>query len=187
MNETIRERLVQTTRRLNEAVAMTAEADEELSEAARHLDEAIARLNVTRLADVPRTSYEDAVGDPVYRWQHLNPVALSMSMTFDDAGVHCRIDDGVGPLRQGPPGLLHGGDAASMLDVALSSLAQFHGIRCVTASLTATYKAPVGVADPLSIEGRIESVDGRKIWAVGEIFVRGSVHVSARALFIELR
>lgn len=100
-------------------------------------------------------------------------------------------DDGsvVGTLTlglpyQGPPGCVHGGISALLLDHTLGVANHWGGTSGMTAELTLRYHRPTPLFEPLTITGRLVSVDGVKVRTVGAISAGGRDCVTAEGLFI---
>lgn len=85
---------------------------------------------------------------------------------------------------QGPPGYVHGGISALLLDHTLGAANGWAGLSGMTAELTMRYHRPTPLFEQLTVTGRQDSVDGRKIYASGQITAGGRVCVSAQGLFI---
>lgn len=90
----------------------------------------------------------------------------------------------LGMPYQGPPGLVHGGISALLLDHTLGVANHWAGPSGMTAQLTLRYHRTTPLFEPLTVTGRQVSVDGRKIRAEGTIASGGEVCVSAEGLFI---
>lgn len=90
----------------------------------------------------------------------------------------------LGMPYQGPPGCVHGGISALLLDHTLGVANHWAGDSGMTGTLTLRYHRPTPLFEELTITSRQESVDGRKIRTTGEISVNGEVCVSADAIFI---
>lgn len=89
---------------------------------------------------------------------------------------------------QGPPGLVHGGVSALLLDHALGVANFWAGASGRTGELTLRYQRQTPLFEPLTVSARQTAVDGRKIYATGEISTAdGAICVSARGLFITPR
>lgn len=89
---------------------------------------------------------------------------------------------------QGPPGLVHGGISALLLDHTLGVANFWAGASGRTGELTLRYHRPTPLFEQLTVRGRQTAVSGRKIHAEGEIVAAdGEVCVSARGLFITPR
>ncbi|NYG59927.1 hypothetical protein BJ980_002850 [Nocardioides daedukensis] len=85
---------------------------------------------------------------------------------------------------QGPPGHVHGGVSAMLLDHVLGVSNAWAGTSGMTARLTLNYHRPTPLFQELEITGRQMKVEGRKIWTEGVISVDGEPCVSAEGLFI---
>lgn len=87
---------------------------------------------------------------------------------------------------QGPPTCVHGGVSALLLDHTLGVANSWAGQDGMTAQLTLRYRRPTPLFRPLTVTGRQERVDGRKIRTTGEIRdADGALCVSAEGLFID--
>ncbi|MEU9317432.1 PaaI family thioesterase [Streptomyces sp. NPDC048295] len=86
---------------------------------------------------------------------------------------------------QGPPGHVHGGISALLLDHTLGVANHWGGLSGMTAELTLRYLRPTPLFEPLTVTGRQISVDGSRIRTVGEIRAGGHVCVTAAGLFID--
>lgn len=87
---------------------------------------------------------------------------------------------------QGPPGCVHGGVSALLLDHVLGVANAWGGQAGMTAQLNVRYHRPTPLFEELTITGKQESVEGRKIHTVGDIKnAAGEVCVSVQGLFID--
>lgn len=90
----------------------------------------------------------------------------------------------LGPPYEGPPGLVHGGVSALILDQMLGAAAAAGGSPGMTGTLTLRYRRPTPLGD-LSAEAWIESVDGIKTTVKGHIKdADDNPTVEAEGLFI---
>jgi hypothetical protein len=85
---------------------------------------------------------------------------------------------------QGPPGYVHGGISALLLDHTLGVANAWAGPSGMTAELTVRYHRPTPLFERLVVTGRQVAVDGRKIRASGTITAGGELCVSADGLFV---
>lgn len=94
-----------------------------------------------------------------------------------------------GPYTQGPPGCVHGGASASIMDAATGVCVNKSFPACVTASLTTNYKSLLPLGSTAIVESWIDKVEGRKIFSIAELkSPDGKVtYVTANALFIQLQ
>lgn len=112
-----------------------------------------------------------------------NPIAPPLVMTDDEGGVTCTFS--LGAAYEGPPGCVHGGLVAAVLDQVLGTAAARRGVPGLTAYLNTTYRRPTLLGTDLVCRSRIDRVDGWKIFASGEIVdPQGEVTAEAEALFI---
>ncbi|KAL9986320.1 hypothetical protein ACROYT_G000456 [Oculina patagonica] len=93
-----------------------------------------------------------------------------------------------GPYTQGPPGCVHGGASAAMMDSAIGVCVNKAFSHCVTASLSMNYKSFLPLGTTTMVESWVEKVEGRKIFGTAELkSPDGKVtYVTANALFIQL-
>ena len=90
----------------------------------------------------------------------------------------------LGAPYEGPPGHVHGGMVAMILDQVLGTLPAMTGSPGMTAYLNLTYRRPTPLGQ-LSAHGWVESKDGWKTFVKGEMRdAEGNVTVAADALFI---
>ena len=100
----------------------------------------------------------------------------------EDKHVHAELH--LGAMYEGPPGLVHGGVSALILDQMLGEAAAVGGGPGMTGRLTLHYRRPTPLGE-LRTEAWLDSTTGRKTIAKGEIRdVEGNVTVEAEGLFI---
>ncbi|QKV78799.1 PaaI family thioesterase [Amycolatopsis sp. Hca4] len=90
----------------------------------------------------------------------------------------------LGPAHEGPPGRVHGGWVAAVLDHVLGRATAAAGYPGMTASLTVDYHRGTPYAVPLTAEGRLVTRDGRKLHATAELKAGETVCASAKAILI---
>jgi acyl-coenzyme A thioesterase PaaI-like protein len=151
-------------RELVGAAVLTEVAEEELVAVAAALREQAARLR----ADARPLTGIAAVDDPEAgeRWYNPvygpgNPMAPPLDVAVSEGGrVTGRVT--LGKAYEGPPGLVHGGFIATLLDHALARAARSAGHGGLTGTLTVRYRRPVPLGVPLVLEGRLETTEGRR-------------------------
>lgn len=111
-----------------------------------------------------------------------NAVAPPLVIEHDETG-RAWADFHLGAAYEGPPGLVHGGVSALLLDQMLGEAAGAGGKPGMTGTLTLRYRrgTPLG---PLSAEAHIDRVDGIKTFAVGTLSDADGVTVEAEGVFI---
>jgi uncharacterized protein (TIGR00369 family) len=88
---------------------------------------------------------------------------------------------------EGPPGCVHGGIIATMLDEAMSKTTRALGLTTVTGQMEINYLRPVHSASPIRLEGRLLRSEGRKHWTEARILdPRGRTLATAKGLFVEI-
>ncbi|GJQ10854.1 hypothetical protein GpartN1_g2645.t1 [Galdieria partita] len=90
-----------------------------------------------------------------------------------------------GERVQGPPGYVHGGAIATLLDDCLGSAVFLSGSFAMTANLNINYRKPIPLNSVRTVEAFLEKQEGRKLYAKGCIYDKdGSVHAEATGLFV---
>ena len=97
------------------------------------------------------------------------PVAPPLVVTDDPENGRCTGRATIGKQHEGPPGLVHGGVVATLLDHVLARSARIAGHGGLTASLTITYRRPVPLGVPLVVTGELGSVEGRRATATARL------------------
>jgi acyl-coenzyme A thioesterase PaaI-like protein len=87
----------------------------------------------------------------------------------------------------GPPGRVHGGVVATILDQLLGVAASASGPAGFTAGLDIRYRQATPYDVPLELAARFERREGRKTFATGEIRADGVVTAEATAVFVSDR
>ena len=116
-----------------------------------------------------------------------NPVGLHLSFLLaEDQSVVCQPT--VADTFEGPPGLLHGGIIATLLDEAMSKAVRVRGLTAMTRQMEIDYLRPVPSATAIRIEGRLVRSEGRKHWTEAKIVNEKSTTLAtAKGLFVEVR
>lgn len=68
-----------------------------------------------------------------------------------------------GDLAQGPPGHVHGGGQAALMDESMGGAAWLSGYPVVAANLDITFTRMLPIGEPALIRAEITSVEGRKV------------------------
>lgn len=119
-----------------------------------------------------------------------NPLAPPLTVEVDPEGVRIGERAVVGsalmrPIHEGPPGAIHGGWVASLLDQILGHANAYSGAGGMTVELTVRYKRRTPYDVPLLLKARTDSVEGRRVRASGEIIADGVVTAEAEGLFLQ--
>jgi acyl-coenzyme A thioesterase PaaI-like protein len=115
-----------------------------------------------------------------------HPTGLHLVMEGADEELRVRGSFTVTEHHQGAPGLAHGGVISAAVDEGMGYLLWLVGSPAVTANLHVDFRRPVPVGSRLELEGRVDQVRGRKIWASMEGRVDGEIAVEARALYLKV-
>ena len=85
---------------------------------------------------------------------------------------------------QGPPGFVHGGISALLLDHAFGLANHWAGKAGMTGTLTLRYRAPVPLFEPIEVWAKNVGSEGRKLFLEGRISAGGAPCIEAEAIFI---
>lgn len=173
-------------RELVEASVLADVAGEELREAAEHVAAATALLRGSTREHPLLLSYLDgnqvSVHNPVEGPG--NPLAPPMvGMEIDDDGTTSSTAL-LNAAYEGPPGRVHGGWVASLLDHAVGRAVAVAGHPAMTVSLTVDYRRGTPHGVPLTINARFTGKEGRKVFATGEIVADGEITAQASAILV---
>ena len=177
--------LADAVRRLMDATVLTEEAA--LGAVAAEIDEIADRLGAAGLRDAMpwpdaesmrrgHRPYSPVIGAA-------NPIAPPLQVRVCDDGSVVG-DVTLRPIHEGPPGVVHGGWVATLLDQLLGHANAAAGVGGFTAELTVHYRRPTPYGVPLVVRARNDSVNGRRVRASGEIVADGVVTAEASGLFL---
>ncbi|CAN5459198.1 hypothetical protein BH10ACT3_BH10ACT3_24510 [soil metagenome] len=186
------------TRRLLRAIRLTEVSEDDLAKASELIAEATAILEreapIKPLWLTGYTSIEQyrTSTDPndIFPFSPatgpLNPVAPVTELTIDDDGV-LTGQVTFSEYHNGPPfDLGHGGAVALVYDELLGVAAMANG-GGYTANLTVDYRVATPLLVPVQFRVWAGQVEGRKLWAQGEMRYEGQVLTEAKGLFITPR
>jgi len=104
----------------------------------------------------------------------------------EDHSVVCLAS--ISDSYEGPPGYLHGGIIATMLDEAMSKSVRARGFIAMTRHMEVDYLRPVPSGKPVRLEAHVTRNEGRKHWTEARILdAHGTVLATGKGLFIEVR
>lgn len=105
-------------------------------------------------------------------------------MSGSDEELRVRGSFTVTEHHQGAPGLAHGGVISAAVDEGMGYLLWLVQRPAVTAHLEIDYRKPLPVGSRLELEGKVDGIEGRKIYASMQGHVDGEVVVEAKALYL---
>jgi acyl-coenzyme A thioesterase PaaI-like protein len=170
---------------LERATALVQEATDLL---APHLVDGVPGQNALRAAFPDREQF--ATGDPARFFPYspvvgpLNAIAPPVVFTFDGERM-----SGHGTLEApytGPPGTVHGGVVAMVLDELLGAVNACLGLGAYTGTLTIRYERPTPIGADLAFDAWVDRTEGRKVFTVGTISAGGEVTARADGVFIRV-
>lgn len=179
-------------RDLVDACVRTEVPDGELADVAAAARELATRLRASGRGLTGVASCDDpAAGERWYSPVYGPGSPVAPPLAVDSAGP-----DGVtahvtlGKAHEGPPGLVHGGTTATLLDHVLARAVRVAGSGGLTATLTVTYRRPVRLGVPLLLTAHVVGTSGRRTTARGTVAAAdepGTVLAEAEGLFVALR
>jgi acyl-coenzyme A thioesterase PaaI-like protein len=185
----VNEELTRSVRRLIDATIRTEVDDPTLAAVKSKIDWAAEQLSTSLMPGsfgVQQTSdgQSTALGNVVIGVR--NPVAPPLVVHHDADGL-VWTDFVLGAAYEGPPGHVHGGVCALVLDHVLGATAHKPGRPAVTGTLTLRYLRGTPLGQPLRAQARVDRIEGAKIFAVGNIADADGVTVQADGVFIHPR
>src|SRR6185312_7474761 len=183
------EALATSVRRLIDATIRTEVKPETVASAAAEIDRVTTQLSVALMpGSFGQRAIDDGQGPAAG-----NVVIGVRNPSAPPLVIHHESDGSVwtefllGAAYEGPPGHVHGGVAAMILDHVLGATAHKPGQPAYTGTLTLRYHRPTPLQRQLRAEAWIESVDGSKTFAAGKIGDADGTMVSAEGVFIHPR
>lgn len=178
--------LVDAVRDLVDATIRTTVDDETVRRTQADLEALVARLRARQIDGPAGVRFNSEAR--AWNWGNAvvgkrNAIAPPLELVRDADGL-MHADVVLGAAYEGPPGLVHGGVAALLLDHLMGETASAgHSRVTLTGTLTMRYRrgTPLG---PLRLEGRIDREEGRKVYVVATLADAEGVTVEADGVFI---
>lgn len=182
------EPLTQSVRELVDATIRTEVDADVVAEAKAAIDAATARLRARQLDGAFGVRF-GTDGDQM-PWGNAvigmrNPTAPPLVIHKDSTG-RVFTEFHLGAAYEGPPGHVHGGVAALILDHVLGEAASSAERPRLTGTITLRYLRTTRLG-PLRAEARIDRTEGVKTFAVGHLADDEGVTVQAEGVFIQPR
>lgn len=179
--------LTAAVRRLNEATLRTTVDHDTVDDVRRQIEELTARLEKSMIPDNFGVSFTKGgrirgYGNAVVGIR--NPNAVPLKVVQDKVNGRASAEFELNALHEGPPGQVHGGVVALVLDQVFGEAAAAGGSPGMTGTLALRYRlnTPLG---PCSAEAWVDRRDGIKTIVKGELRrADGTVTVTAEGIFI---
>jgi uncharacterized protein (TIGR00369 family) len=132
------------------------------------------------------TPFAHAANNRCFGCGPANPVGLHLEfLRAPDGSV--ASSPVVADTYEGPPGYVHGGIIATLLDEAMSKSVRALGKTAMTRRMEIDYLRPVPSGQKIRVEGRVVRSDQRKHWTEAHISnAEGTTLAKASGLFIEV-
>jgi hypothetical protein len=180
------EPLTRSVRELLDATIRTEADDDAVAAAKAEIDSATARLRSKQLDGAFGVRYNPdgesmAWGNPVIGLR--NPAAPPLVINHDPSGL-VWADFELGAAYEGPPGHVHGGICALILDHVLGEAASSGLVKpFFTGTISCRYLRATALGR-LHVEAKIARSEGVKIFAVGHLADAEGATVEAEGVFI---
>jgi acyl-coenzyme A thioesterase PaaI-like protein len=179
--------LTDAVRRLNQATLRTTVDHDTVDEVRRQVEELTARLEKSMIPHNFGVSFTKGgrirgYGNAVVGLR--NPNAVPVKVVQDKENGRATAEFELNALHEGPPGQVHGGVVALVLDQVFGEAAAAGGAPGMTGTLTLRYalNTPLG---PCSAAAWVDRRDGIKTIVKGEMRrADGTVTVTAEGIFI---
>ena len=171
--------LMMDTNASEEAVLAAAEAMEEFAD---HLAEAPRGRKLWGFAETSNAGDPKAMFDSSPLMGLANPIAPPLTLAVE--GDTVRGTAVFGSAYEGPPGHVHGGLVAAAFDEVLGMVQSLTGSPGMTGTLTIRYRKPTPLHREVRFEGRVDRVEGRKIFTQGTLHDGETLCAEAEGLFI---
>ena len=184
--EAVYEPLTVAVRDLVDATIRSTVPPEEAALALAEVEAVVARLRKQQIPGAAGVRFNSE--GRAWNWGNAavglrNAIAPPLEITHVRSGLaHAEVD--LGAAYEGPPGLVHGGVTALLLDHIMGETAAANFTRITfTGTLTMVYRrgTPLG---PLRLDARIDREEGRKVWVIASIGDAEGATVEAEGIFI---
>jgi acyl-coenzyme A thioesterase PaaI-like protein len=113
-----------------------------------------------------------------------NPLSPPMTLEAFPDRIVGRVT--FGAAYEGPPGCVHGGYVAAAFDELLGATQSLSGAPGMTGTLTVRYRSPTPLRVPLELVGRLDRVEGRKVFVTATCHDGDVLTAEADGIFISL-
>lgn len=177
--------LAESVRALVDATIRTTVDIEQIRSARAEIEAVTARLRSAQLPGPAGVHYNREGRS--WQWGNAavglrNAAAPPMTVRTDPSGL-TQADVTLGAAHEGPPGQLHGGIAALLLDHLMGVTASRSERPTMTGTLTLRYRRATRLG-PVRVEGRIDRHEGFKTIVLARILDADGVTVEAEGIFV---
>jgi acyl-coenzyme A thioesterase PaaI-like protein len=177
-------RIIDRLARADLAEADLAAAADRLENAADHLDSRGTERRYWGFGEAANAGDTHAFFDRSPLIGSANPLAVPIRVWVDGEVVRGAVT--FGAAYEGPPGCVHGGFLAASFDEILGMTQSLGGSPGMTGTLTIRYRKPTPLHVDLSFEGRLDRVEGRKIFTRGTCHAGDLLTAEAEGIFISV-
>lgn len=110
------------------------------------------------------------------------PLSLPLELWLDGDTVRGKANYGL--PWQGPPGRVHGGVLSLTMDILLAKTQDFFPNLGMTGTLNLRYLAATPLNTDVTLEARVQRIEGRKLFCEGRVLVGDKVSVEASGIWI---
>jgi acyl-coenzyme A thioesterase PaaI-like protein len=167
---------------------------EEIETLERHLEPATDVAAAIPSDRVRQLEIPERYGEPNAEFRSTSPVSgmanpIAPPMVYDEAAgddstVVANVTFG-GPYG-GPPGHVHGGWVAAVLDEILGRAQSRSGQTGMTGTLDIRYRAPSPLHKRLRVSATLEAVEGRRVTVLGDLRDGDTVLATAVGVFVRV-
>lgn len=186
MTSDAHDRLTASVRHLVDAAIRTEVGPNTLAAATAKIEAAVAELSESLMPGsfgVQTTSDGRSIASGNVLIGRRNPIAPPL-IVHDGSDGEVHTEFVLGAAYEGPPGHVHGGVCALILDHVLGATAHKPGKPAVTGTLTVRYRRGTRLGERLRAQAHVERIEGTKTFAVGSITDCEGVTVEAEGIFI---
>jgi hypothetical protein len=184
--------LAAALRELLDCVCATDASEAELLKTAEEV-----RTTARRFADQPRMAEPAGVAEMALSGMETfhdrsplvglsNPIAPPLDLVPDPSARLVCGSGSFGNAYEGAPGCVHGGYLAAAFDELLGMACIFSGGPGMTGELVTRYRRPTPTHTRLRFEGRLDRIEGRKLYTSGEIYAGDRITAEASGIFISI-
>lgn len=186
-----RRRLAAAMRRVIELLVTSDAPEDELRTATAALERYANQLASHPRRKLPAGFHEVANAGDVSAFFDMSPLIglsnpMSPPITLSVVEGRVRGSARFGAAYEGPPGHVHGGFVAAAFDEVLGYAQSLSGNPGMTGTLTIRYRRPTPLHTELRFDAGVDRIEGRKIFAKGQLFAGDVLTAEAEGIFISV-